>query len=440
MAPQAQDLVVGELTTEKLKLISHVTSVDGWLAFKRDFDGIDPKLWRIHDDLYDLSDFVDKHPGGRTWIEDTQGTDITEAFEVAHVFGDNLDRILRKYHVRPASGSNPRRSPYTFHPEGFYNTLKKRVQTVLREVGTGPTQSMLVLQDLLMATTVGLIVLVGLYPCGPILLLTALVLGLNCSCAHNFFHQRDNFRMYFGDISGAQSRIWRVSHMLSHHLHTNSPIDVESTSFLPFINWFPVHDKSWPQRLISPLAYGLIYFIVFPLNLSRNVRDVVTGVTKFRPEYVLPWVPLIFWISVGHGLIWGLVEWTVMHGVAGLWVIFSSLVATHHHPTVFHGGDVPSKDRDWGICQMDATRDVDKHGNLFLVATSFGDHLLHHLFPTVDHSKLHLLYPSLNQTMKEFGIQYPMAQPWQMFTGMIKQMMRTEPNTYEARCIMRNEK
>lgn len=25
-------------------------------------------LWRVHDKLYDLSDFIDQHPGGRQWL------------------------------------------------------------------------------------------------------------------------------------------------------------------------------------------------------------------------------------------------------------------------------------------------------------------------------------------------------------------------------------
>lgn len=29
-------------------------------------------FWRIHDKLYDFTDFVDKHPGGRTWLEITK--------------------------------------------------------------------------------------------------------------------------------------------------------------------------------------------------------------------------------------------------------------------------------------------------------------------------------------------------------------------------------
>ena len=54
-----------------------------WLECKRKADGIDKNLWRIHDNLYDLSAFASRHPGGRRWIEVTKGTDITEAFEVS---------------------------------------------------------------------------------------------------------------------------------------------------------------------------------------------------------------------------------------------------------------------------------------------------------------------------------------------------------------------
>jgi cytochrome b involved in lipid metabolism len=52
------------------------------LRCKQEGDGIDPKLWRVHDGLYDLTTFAKRHPGGAQWIELTQGTDITEAYEV----------------------------------------------------------------------------------------------------------------------------------------------------------------------------------------------------------------------------------------------------------------------------------------------------------------------------------------------------------------------
>ena len=84
-----------------------------------------------------------------------------------------------------------------------------------------------------------------------------------------------------------------------------------------------------------------------------------------------------------------------VHCACGYWVALTTLSATHHHPFNYHAGDEPHPSRDWGIQQLDSLRDVRKSHSLFLVATTFGDHLLHHFLPTVDHSKLHHLYPAL---------------------------------------------
>lgn len=42
-----------------------------WLEGKRaDDDAF--VYWRVHDKLYDLTDFIDTHPGGKTWLELTK--------------------------------------------------------------------------------------------------------------------------------------------------------------------------------------------------------------------------------------------------------------------------------------------------------------------------------------------------------------------------------
>lgn len=92
---------------------------------KRIDDAVEDGLWRIHDTIYDLTEFIDKHPGGTDWLEMTKGHDITEAVEAHHVFLDRLKPHLEKYKVRTTS--KPRNSKLTFKPDGFYVTLRKRV-------------------------------------------------------------------------------------------------------------------------------------------------------------------------------------------------------------------------------------------------------------------------------------------------------------------------
>jgi hypothetical protein len=48
-----------------------VKSSNLWLEGRREDDNAEG-LWRIHDNLYDFSSWVDRHPGGSDWIEVTK--------------------------------------------------------------------------------------------------------------------------------------------------------------------------------------------------------------------------------------------------------------------------------------------------------------------------------------------------------------------------------
>ncbi|KAK7086140.1 Cyt-b5-rp, partial [Halocaridina rubra] len=72
---------------------------------------------------------------------------------------------------------------------------------------------------------------------------------------------------------------------------------------------------------------------------------------------------------------------------------------------------------------------IEIKGNLFLVSTTFGDHSLHHLLPTVDHSKLELLYPAFFETCEEFNIPFEFLSNWDLFKGKYLQLANKTPNT-----------
>lgn len=84
---------------------------------------------------------------------------------------------------------------------------------------------------------------------------------------------------------------------------------------------------------------------------------------------------------------------------------------------------------DWGIFQLDAVLDrKDISGSHFLVLTQFGDHALHHLFPTIDHGQLEYLYPVFLKTCEKFGLQWRCSTTADCTKGQFMQLMRTEPN------------
>ena len=84
-------------------------------------------------------------------------------------------------------------------------------------------------------------------------------LGMNTSAAHNFFHQADSWRMYYWDMSCLSSRDWRVSHMLSHHLHTNTFNDLEVSGIEPFFAFLPSTQKNWMQKYLSHFYIQVCY-------------------------------------------------------------------------------------------------------------------------------------------------------------------------------------
>ena len=88
-----------------------------------------------------------------------------------------------------------------------------------------------------------------------------------------------------------------------------------------------------------------------------------------------------------------------------------SLAAGHHHPQIWHAGDTIACDKDetidWGLYQLAAVGDRPEiDGTALMSSVCFGRHALHHLFPTVDHSKLNYLLPALRMTCKQFGVTY----------------------------------
>lgn len=93
-------------------------------------------LWRLNDTLYDLTDFIESHPGGSDWIKLTKGTDITEAFEVHHIYPERPGSVLEKYKIRKTS--EPRNFKFTFDDNGFYRTFKRKVGEKLQTIDRTP--------------------------------------------------------------------------------------------------------------------------------------------------------------------------------------------------------------------------------------------------------------------------------------------------------------
>jgi len=292
-------------------------SASRWLQSRRLDDNIG-NLWRVHDKLYDLEGFIEKHPGGKTWII----------------------------------------SPFTFHPKGFYSTLKRRVHAELSTFSSDQKlahkQRVIRVQKALLLSFIILFILTGLTGSYWLAILTGCVLFLNINCAHNFFHQKDNWRMYVWDLGLLSSYEWRITHALSHHLFTNSVMDIEVSGIEPIFD-FRVYPKSNIKRFLPGLLlFTASQFAFFPQVVIRMMA-ILQGQQKIRPENLLPLVELILLLFLAER---PFILWFNIHAASSYVFIIVGIFSAHHHPDLYHPGDGQFRfGTDWGLAQLDAILD-----------------------------------------------------------------------------------
>ncbi|XP_022908490.1 cytochrome b5-related protein-like [Onthophagus taurus] len=398
-----------------------------WLNGRKQIDGAENVFWRVHDGLYDLTGFIKNHPGGSQWLELTQGTDITEAFE-AHHLSEKPEKLLEKFYIKDAI--TERVSPYTFKRDGFYRTLKKRVGIILKDTPKIPitiskfyADSLLILTFLtsLLACNFGNYFLVGL---------SGFFLATVIISAHNYFHQADNFRMFYFQLGFQSVKEWRVSHALSHHLFPNTIIDMEMYIFEPLATYFP-KNKSFLKRYLPWLVSPLIWCLVFHGSFFLRLREFFKYNKKeFNISYLIPFSLPIFLVTFSNQpVITCFYFWTCIILSGSFIFAIIGINAAHHAPDIFHDGDAARNEKDFGIAQLDAVMDREEIlGSHLWTLTTFGQHALHHLFPTIDHGLLKFIYPVFEETMNEFGVGLRLSNSFKLMKGQFRQIAKVEPN------------
>ncbi|KAG4071127.1 hypothetical protein HA402_014395 [Bradysia odoriphaga] len=410
-------------------------NIFNWLKVKRHDDNLGP-YWRVHNKLYDLNDFIAKHPGGADWLQFTKGIDITEAFEASHICSfPKVQQILAKYYVKDIE--SPRNSPYTFDDNGFYRTLKRRADPVLQQVGSGSTSKILMIQDSLAITYLILASLGIATSSRSLQMLAGFALGMCSIGGHNFLHKADNWRQYYLDLCPLSSFEFRITHAFSHHLYPNTVLDFEVLIAEPLIKWLPNSTKNVIQKYLAPCYFYFLYSIFMLTQLIGRIISLVNGWQKLRWENLIVLLELGAILTFAPTIWMGLTSFLLIVMTASFWFVFVGFA--HHHPNTFHDGDEPRPEPDFGLCQLDATMGKTDwfHKPLISVLVTFGEHPFHHLFPTVCHSKLEYLKPMVYQTLQEFGEDLPKASQLELFLGAQVQMGRTKGNTWKGRKINR---
>lgn len=124
-----------------------------------------------------------------------------------------------------------------------------------------------------------------------------------------------------------------------------------------------------------------------------------------------------------------IIMWLFILAVSSFLYRVIAVNSGHHSPEITHEGD-ELQSLDFGMFQMGATVDrIEGSKTHFMILTMFGEHTLHHLFPTLDQGLLPQLHEVLMQTCKEFEVDFRKFSWFQLFMGQFKELARSEPSS-----------
>ena len=133
--------------------------------------------------------------------------------------------------------------------------------------------------------------------------------------------------MYIFDLSLLSSWEWRISHCISHHIFTNTLLDVEISALEPFLMFLPSNKKSFLQRhMVLVYSWILYLFIFFIQFVQRNIGH-LTGNHPCRFESSFPLLEYILFLVAGYSPGRALQMWCTLHMTSSFWFAFVGLVA-----------------------------------------------------------------------------------------------------------------
>eukprot|EP00186_Timspurckia_oligopyrenoides_P001041 CAMPEP_0182441618 /NCGR_PEP_ID=MMETSP1172-20130603/595_1 /TAXON_ID=708627 /ORGANISM="Timspurckia oligopyrenoides, Strain CCMP3278" /LENGTH=567 /DNA_ID=CAMNT_0024636017 /DNA_START=27 /DNA_END=1730 /DNA_ORIENTATION=+ len=420
------------------QVAEHNTPESAWIAIKGK--------------VYDVTKFIDNHPGGRELLLLCCGRDATDLFLSYHPFTKKPSQILSKYYIGTMITYE-----HPVYPEdtGFYQELCEKVGQYFVAANIDHKSPMTAFIRMIPSYVIGF---GGFYVAYlmkdvdiSLRILGAILFGIGCqgipltgwmhdsshaSIGHSEWLWYTIGRFSLDWISGSSMVSWRNQHVIGHHVYTNVmgadpdlPVSKEGDvrRIVPEQLWTTMYRY---QYLYMPVLYGLLglksrfqdSFEIFknhlngpirvnPISVQDNIRQFASKSFWMFFRFVLPHVffgkiPLSLHIAL----------FFVSEFTTGYWLAFNFQVS--HVTTVadFYYSDVDSRDSkaihtsvqdEWAISQVKSTIDYAQDS---AIATYLSGGLnyqtAHHLFPTVSQYHYPKITPIIMDVCKKRGIHY----------------------------------
>eukprot|EP00743_Colponemidia_sp_Colp-15_P003580 GILK01003862.1.p1 GENE.GILK01003862.1~~GILK01003862.1.p1 ORF type:complete len:537 (-),score=97.84 GILK01003862.1:229-1788(-) len=274
--------------------------------------------------VYDVTEFLDRHPGGRDMLLISAGRDATTVFDAYHPFTDAPKQYLDKFYIGYIEDSDifP---PFSPDRSGFYATLKQRVKQYLEDNKIDPKDirpGLIKLAGMLAVAMMCYSVMHQIFGVAswPVRIFAAAVFGVfqalpllhamhdasHASLGHASWGWKAIGQLCMEWYAGASLRSWQYQHVVGHHIYTNVmgadpdmpvAIDGDLRRLVPRQKWANMYRY---QAFYLPILYGL-------LALKFRIQDFVdthmsetNGPILVNPTTTAHWVQLIttkiFWM------------------------------------------------------------------------------------------------------------------------------------------------
>lgn len=420
------------------------------------------RLIVVHDNVYDVAEYMEIHPGGYLVLRDMIGKDCTDAFDCYHRPKSCAFHIIKKYKV--GTLMEPLEVPA--HVQAF----RKLREDLVREGAFEPQPwfyvQLYIFLVFLFVAAVYMSTCTASSPsetyywhmCG------AAVMGLfwqqlagfghdggHSSVTNNFLSDHE-FASKVGCFFGGISMGWWKRNHNTHHVVCNS---IESDPNIQHLPLFSVAEKIMEKPYQSTysgkvFSYDKIgkflvsyqHYLFFPImavarfNLYAQSYTYLLkkqhGMTYYRNEELAALIGFAVWVlSIAFTMPTYLegVQWILMsHAVAG--ILHVQIVLSHFSMEVYRDREVPDdkeevaagkekgndslrlEEDDWYLLQLRTTLDVDCSPwiDWFHIGLQF--QLAHHMYPTLPRNQLRATTKRVEAICKKHGLTYHSLSFW----------------------------
>jgi fatty acid desaturase len=363
---------------------------------------------------YDLTEFMERHPGGPDMLMLAVDRDATIMFYSYHRNTEAAKAVLAKLPVVKRGGVQTN-NIYT----PFYKEIKERVNAYFTHTKqTSRGNSFMYYKSialfLLTALFYYLAILRGYWILCPLMgcLMAMNGLAIQHDANHGSFSDSTFLNRLAGfadDLIGGSSLIWRHQHNIIHHAYPNHhELDGDTFSKFPLVRFnpkLPLRFYLKFQWLYAPLV---LYSFMGISYTAEDIMSYFSGKYLFQKLQPLRKVDhLIFWIGKAlHYLIFLAVP-LYLYGWKGFWLYYlnfelfgsnmlASLFAVSHN-TQETEYNLPLE-HDWAKTQIQTSANWSVHSTFWwLMSGGLNFQIEHHLFPGV----CHIHYPAISKIIQE---------------------------------------